>query len=130
MRQYDPAAMALPVELVDPVTFWELPEYSLSVPTGTRPGRRWRRWIEPWGCPSGWLIGEYSAIFSTPDGDRQRIDWYRVVFTDAPDNAAIYRYGSLYLGWSAHSPTHNSILSTTLTGLISGLDRLSLPGGR
>ncbi|WP_215745945.1 hypothetical protein [Gluconobacter sp. P1C6_b] len=64
--------------------FESLPEYSCSLPTGTTPGKRWRRQInvEPWGRitipPVGWVIAEYYEGPDVPEG-RIGIRYYRPV---------------------------------------------------
>ncbi|KXV20610.1 hypothetical protein [Gluconobacter japonicus] len=61
-----------------------LPDYSCSFPTGTTPGKRWRRQINigPWGQitipPIGWVICEYYEDPELPEG-RMGIRYYRPV---------------------------------------------------
>lgn len=48
--------------IVDGPTFDALPEYSTTLPTGTREGKQWRRRVPAFGEPHYWLIGEYGPI--------------------------------------------------------------------
>lgn len=50
-------------------TLENLPEYSLSLPTGTTPGKRWRRWQNP-----RWWMGEYYDF-----GDCMGIRWREIL---------------------------------------------------
>jgi len=62
--------------------FDALPEYSATMPTGTTPGKRWRRhdgahdvdFIAGGGKPV-WLVGEYDP-FDDGKGQNIRINWY------------------------------------------------------
>lgn len=57
--------------------FGALPEYSASLPTGTTPGKRWRRHDGAFdhACKQPqWLIGEYGAV--SADGRSIAIHWY------------------------------------------------------
>ncbi|MBN9033050.1 MAG: hypothetical protein BGO05_05190 [Rhizobiales bacterium 63-7] len=75
----------LPVVRMTPCEFEALPEYSASYPTGTTPGKRWRRedgafdpgFIRKGGRPR-WVIGEYDPN-CPPGAKRIRINWYRPV---------------------------------------------------
>lgn len=67
--------------------FDALDEYSASLPTGTRPGKRWRRHdgaYDP-GCKAPfWVIGEYDPDHDG-QGDYIKINWYiPVIRVDAP----------------------------------------------
>lgn len=76
----------LPRLRITPQEFMQLPEYSCSYPTGTIPGKRWRRedgafdqhYVHQGGKPV-WMIGEYD-----PDDDGQgetiKINWFLPVF--------------------------------------------------
>ena len=65
-----------------------LPEYSTSLPTGTTPGKQWRRAVRPWQTsPSAeWLLGEYGEPY--PEGHKHHgkipIFWREIVVVDAP----------------------------------------------
>ncbi|MCK0533427.1 hypothetical protein [Sphingobium agri] len=65
-----------------------LPEYSTSLPTGTAPGKQWRRAARPWHTtPSAdWWLGEYGEPY--PEGHEHHgqipIYWRQIVVTDAP----------------------------------------------
>lgn len=76
----------LPRMRVTPQEFERLPEYSCSYPTGTTPGKRWRREDGAYdhqfklsGGKPVWMIGEYD-----PDDDGKgntiKINWYLPVF--------------------------------------------------
>ncbi len=62
--------------------FDALPEYSCSLPTGTTPGKRWRRhdgahdreFIAGGGKPV-WWVGEYDP-FDDGKGPTIKINWY------------------------------------------------------
>ena len=64
----------------------QLDEYSATLPTGTTPGKRWRRHdgaFDPSCEKPFWLIGEYAAIPDDPE--RVAINWYiPVLRMDAP----------------------------------------------
>lgn len=51
--------------------FYELPEYSASLPTGVTVGKRWRRW-----SGSQWFLGEY---FDIGEPNRVGIRWSRAL---------------------------------------------------
>ncbi|MGD9915724.1 MAG: hypothetical protein AB7S80_16730 [Rhizobiaceae bacterium] len=61
--------------------FSALPEYSATLPTGTTPGKRWRRhdgahdedFLASGGQPM-WLIGEYGEV--SADGKSVALHWY------------------------------------------------------
>lgn len=75
----------LPPLRLTPSEFDALLEYSASLPTGTTPGKRWKRldgahdltWKARGGKPA-WMIGEYDP---TDDGKGKsiKINWYRPV---------------------------------------------------
>jgi hypothetical protein len=57
--------------------FDALPEYSATLPTGTTPGKRWRRHdgaYDPSCKKPQWLIGEYGEI--NADGKTIALNWY------------------------------------------------------
>lgn len=66
--------------------FEALPEYSASLPTGTTPGKRWRReygaydraFIARGGKPM-WVVGEYDRNCPT-DAKTIKVFWYRPIF--------------------------------------------------
>lgn len=69
--------------------FDALGEYSMSIPTGTTIGKRWRRNVSA-PCnsqhpedqrPPDWRVGEYYEI---GDPNNVGIRWYRVVIVEAP----------------------------------------------
>lgn len=66
--------------------FDALDEYSATLPTGTTPGKRWKRHdgaFDPSCEKPFWLIGEFGDV--TPDGKSIRINWYvPVLKLDAP----------------------------------------------
>ncbi|OCC05144.1 hypothetical protein BA190_09515 [Labrys sp. WJW] len=74
-----------PVLRLTPRQFLDLPEYSTTFPTGTTPGKRWRRldgaydtvFIRKGGKPK-WMIGEYDPN-DDGKGPRIKINWYRPV---------------------------------------------------
>lgn len=65
--------------------FEALPEYSASFPTGTTPGKRWKRldgshdqaFIDRGGKPE-WWVGEFDPA-DDGKGPDIRINWYRPV---------------------------------------------------
>lgn len=64
--------------------FGKLSEYSCSVPTGTTPGKRWKRHVgaHDRDCPVEeryWIIGEYGTV--TADGKNIAINWYHPIIT-------------------------------------------------
>ncbi|MFV3077493.1 hypothetical protein [Niveispirillum fermenti] len=70
----------LPVLRLAPRAFMDLLEYSSSLPTGTTPGKRWRRLdgVFDHRCTRPrWIIGEYGA--PSPDGKRIAVNWYRPI---------------------------------------------------
>lgn len=80
--------MTLPKVFMATATLLRIPNYSCSLPTGTTPGRYWRRAAiyfhqEP---SDSWMIGQYGEPF--PYGHelhgRTPIRWWQVVVTDAP----------------------------------------------
>lgn len=54
-----------------------LPEYSHTIPTGTTPGKRWRR-----RTGTSWLMGAYYATPELDALDRTGIAWFAVVVVD------------------------------------------------
>lgn len=78
--------LKLPRLRVTASEFSQLPEYSCSYPTGTTPGKMWRRedgshdvaYLKSGGKPV-WLIGEYDP---NDDGKGQtiKVNWYLPVF--------------------------------------------------
>lgn len=81
----------LPPLVLEQRDFYELYEYSWSLPTGTRIGKTWRRRVE--GVPH-WVIGRYGRI----PGDDQHvaIDWYRPCVI--PNGATLLERGPLWVG--------------------------------
>ncbi|WP_152664047.1 hypothetical protein [Sphingomonas sp. SRS2] len=80
--------MMLPRAFLSTAVLLRIPNYSCSLPTGTTPGKYWRRaaayrFQEP---SDQWLIGQYGEPF--PEGHelqgRSPIRWWQVVVTDAP----------------------------------------------
>lgn len=61
---------------------WSLPEYSITLPTGTRLGKQWRRRTR-----SGWVIGTYQWH---PDPEYVAIAWVRVVLLEGLAGEAIW----------------------------------------
>lgn len=47
--------------------FEELPEYSTSIPTGKKPGKRWKRDLNTLPPARKWMIGEYVDVGSTTE---------------------------------------------------------------
>lgn len=87
--------------------FNALPEYSASLPTGTTPGKRWKRldgafdrdFVRRGGKPR-WMIGEYDPTYA--GGKTITINWYRPVvivpvweITDAEEYRAYIRAQSV-----------------------------------
>jgi hypothetical protein len=81
--------------------FNELPEYSMSLPTGTTIGKRWRRhcWgVEQKNAPlhrQVWMLGEYAASKEpatrlAPDGFVDII-WRRILLADYPTKRTLQR---------------------------------------
>jgi hypothetical protein len=76
---------ALPVMRMFPEEFKKLPDYSASMPTGTTPGKLWRRldgsfdreFIAAGGQPR-WIIGQYDP-FCPDDAKTIKTFWYRPV---------------------------------------------------
>lgn len=86
-----PVPPPYPALLISKAEFDALPEYSATLPTGTTPGKRWKRhdgifdqeFLAAGGKPF-WLIGEYN-----PDDDGKgstiKVNWYiPVPRIDAP----------------------------------------------
>lgn len=48
--------------IVDSEAFTALPDYSSSLPTGTTPGKRWKRRIDYYDESKGWMMGEYFVL--------------------------------------------------------------------
>lgn len=76
-------ADTLPVLALTQAEFDALPEYSCSLPTGTTPGKRWKREdgahdfaFKSQGGRPRWVIGEYDP---QDDGSTPtiKINWYR-----------------------------------------------------
>lgn len=64
-----------PVVVISREELAALLEYSTSLPTGTTPGKRWRRNVQVLRRPVGeaeWAIGEYGPI----EGNYIQINWY------------------------------------------------------
>jgi hypothetical protein len=97
MAERDEWEKSLPVMRLTPKEFKGLLEYSASLPTGTTPGKRWRRlngahdraFIRRGGKPR-WIIGQYdpdglsvSEVQAMEDAGKRppqiRIFWYRPV---------------------------------------------------
>lgn len=69
--------------------FMKLPEYSATHPTGTTPGKRWRRldgahdprsWLpkdDPRYVQARWFVLEYGEV--SADGKHISIKWYKPV---------------------------------------------------
>lgn len=72
--------------------FQDLPEYSCTLPTGTTPGKRWKRsdvyelYAVGRQGPLCWWMGEYGAITPDPRGarfpDRIAVNWRRVLILE------------------------------------------------
>lgn len=62
-----------------------LPEYSCSLPTGKRIGKRWRR-CQPYGADRSrddvWWMGEYAEL-DPPEPDTIAILWREVLVVEA-----------------------------------------------
>jgi hypothetical protein len=77
----------LPIIKLTPNEFRNLSEYSCSIPTGTTPGKRWKRldgshdqeFIARGGKPK-WQIGEFDPN-CPPDAKHIKIFWYRPVIS-------------------------------------------------
>lgn len=67
----------LPVLEMGETEFARLGEYSMTMPTGTTKGKRWRRNLHVFGGPGGalWIVGEYGDV--SDDGKRITTHWYR-----------------------------------------------------
>ncbi|MFN3387481.1 MAG: hypothetical protein ACK40O_01005 [Allosphingosinicella sp.] len=80
-ERYPPARLT-PAQLLD------LPEYSTTIPTGTTPGKRWRRALRPWrsGLSDEWWLGQYGKPY--PEGHEHfgsvAIFWRRIIVIGAP----------------------------------------------
>lgn len=88
MRALDRIAHLPPLRLT-PREFMALLEYSSSLPTGTVPGKRWRRHDgahDPTCEDPVWMIGEYGAI--SEDGKKIGLNWYRPIITVRADTTA------------------------------------------
>jgi hypothetical protein len=100
---------SLPVCRIACRVFTMLPEYSSSLPTGTKPGRMWRRldgahdldWKAAGGKPR-WMIGQYDPE-CPPEATSIRVLWFRPILmmvADVPhvmlkaDMVVPARYGS------------------------------------
>lgn len=87
-RQY---VRSLPVMRLTPEEFTKLGEYSGSLPTGTTPGKMWRRLdgdfdleLKRQGGSPLWMIGQYDPN-CPEDAPRIAIHWYRPVITLVAD---------------------------------------------
>lgn len=77
--------MTLPVLRLSAREFQDLFEYSATIPTGTTPGKRWKRldgahdpsFRKSGGVPK-WVIGEY-APDCPADAKTIKINWYRPI---------------------------------------------------
>lgn len=70
--------MNLPTIQITKAEFDALPEYSATFPTGTTPGKRWKRHdgaFDPTCEKPIWLIGEYDPN-DTGEGETIQIYWY------------------------------------------------------
>ena len=83
----------LPILKLTPKQFLELSEYSCSIPTGTRPGKRWRRLdgahdfaFKARGGKPKWQIGEYDPN-CPKDAKTIKIFWYRPIISIRADVA-------------------------------------------
>lgn len=80
-----PYVRALPQLRLSLREFKSLPEYSATLPTGTTPGKRWKRldgahdpaFVRRGGKPA-WMIGEYDPA-DDGQGKTIKIYWYRPV---------------------------------------------------
>jgi hypothetical protein len=78
---------SLPVLRMNWSAFKSLSDYSASLPTGTKPGKMWRRldgdfdleWKRRGGQPR-WMIGQYDPE-CPDDADSIRVFWYRPIIT-------------------------------------------------
>lgn len=78
-------ARLLPALRITAREFRALPEYSCSLPTGTTPGKRWKRldgahdrnFLAAGGKPH-WMIGEYDPA-CPPGAKIIKIFWYRPI---------------------------------------------------
>ena len=77
----------LPVLRLTLDEFQRLSEYSCTLPTGTVPGKRWRRldgvYDKEWraaGNKPFWMIGEYDPL-DDGTGRRIKINWYRPIIS-------------------------------------------------
>lgn len=53
--------------IVNKAAFNALPDYSASLPTGTTPGKRWKRRRDYYDETKGWVLGEYTDHPTRPD---------------------------------------------------------------
>jgi len=70
--------------------FRMLDEYSMTMPTGTRIGKRWRRLVEHEGA-AVWLMGEYAAAANRKEDVGIIVKWYRVVLSDPREMVKLTR---------------------------------------
>ncbi|WP_036291520.1 hypothetical protein [Methylosinus sp. PW1] len=71
----------LPILRLTRREFRELREYSCSIPTGTTPGKRWKRLdgaFDPHCKQPRWMIGEYGDLVGK---NEIMINWYRPIIT-------------------------------------------------
>jgi hypothetical protein len=84
--------------LMSALQFEELPDYSCSLPTGTRIGKRWRR-REPYIIQSGTMftywLGEY---VHSSDPETVGIEWRQIVLPDGYLPKELSRTGLIWLG--------------------------------
>ncbi len=71
---------ALPVERLTQPELDALLEYSLSLPTGTTIGKRWKRRIPARGPLQGWAIGKY---VTSDQPNEVGIEWSRVEIAES-----------------------------------------------
>lgn len=89
----------LPVLRLPLHEFNALLEYSASLPTGTTPGKRWKRldgshdraFIRAGGKPR-WMIGEYDPN-DDGKGKKIKVNWYRPVIRVPAGQAALKEAG-------------------------------------
>jgi hypothetical protein len=81
----------LPPLVLQQRAFYELYEYSTSLPTATTLGKIWRRRV--WGAVPHWVLGRYEPC---PDPGYVKIGWYRPCVI--PDGASLEQRGELWAG--------------------------------
>lgn len=75
------------------LTWWllkSISDYSASIPSGTTPGKVWRRRIrytDPDGPDTKYALGMYGE----PDGDKIPIYWFPVMIVEGPERVGLER---------------------------------------